>query len=91
MTGDETFPTVFIESILIMVTIIVHEGRNVIVCDILGDFLSKDMDKDVKVELHGNLMEMVVKIESQIYQQHVIYKRVSPVLYISLNSHYIYA
>ena len=49
-----------------------------------GGFLSADMNKDVKMTLHGRLSRLVVKIVLQIYRQHVIYKKERPVLYVTL-------
>ena len=72
------------ESVILTSTINAHEGHNVGICDILGAFLSADMDKEVKMALRGRYEELTVKIESQIYIQHVIYEKVSPVLYITL-------
>ena len=59
-----------------MATNYVHEGRNIGICNIPGAFLSTGMDKDVKIDLHGRLAEIMVNIATQIYIQHVIYEKV---------------
>ena len=42
------------------------------------------MDKDMKMALHGRLVELMVSISPQIYRHHVIYERVRPVLNVTL-------
>ena len=55
VTGDATFPTVSMESVLIIGKIDAYEGHEFSICNILGAFLSEDMDKDAKIELCGRL------------------------------------
>ena len=55
VTGYANFPTVSMESVLIMEKIDAHEGHEVGICNILGAFLSEDMDKDAKIALCGRL------------------------------------
>ena len=57
-----------------------HEGRDVGVFNITVAFSSADMDEDIKMALHGRLVELMVNISPQIYRHHVIYERVRPVL-----------
>ena len=59
---DANSPTVSTDSVVITETINSHEVRDVGICDILGDFLSADMDKDVNMALRGRLSEMMVKL-----------------------------
>ena len=49
-------------------------------------FSSADMDKYIKMALHGRLEEQMVNIVTQIYRQNVIYEKGSPVLYVTLNN-----
>ena len=65
-------------------TIDAHEGRGVGICNIPGEFISADMDEDVKMTLHRRLSEPMVNIEPQIYRQNAIYEKVRPFLYITL-------
>ena len=60
--GDATPPTVSTEYILITATTDAHEGNNAGIYDILGAFLSADMDEDAKMELCGSLVELMVNI-----------------------------
>ena len=63
--GDATYPKLSMESVLITSTIDAHEGSDVGICNIPGAFISSDMDKDVKIALHGRLAELMVKIAPQ--------------------------
>ena len=56
-------------------TIDVHEVCNVRICDIPGDIISTDMDKDAKMALRGRLAEQMVNIDPQIDRHHVIYDK----------------
>ena len=82
--GDATPPTVSTESVLITETIYAHEGYAVWVWNIPGEFLSADMDKDVKLPVCGGLVELMVIIVPQIYRHHVIYEKVRLLLYVTL-------
>ena len=84
VTGDATFLTVSMESVLLTATIDAHEGRDFGICNISGDFLDADMDKDVKMALRGRLAELMVNIAPQIYTHFVIYEKGRPVLYVTL-------
>ena len=82
--GDKTLPTVSTESVLITATIDTNDGQDVVICDILGDFLSSDMREDVKMALRVRLEEPMVIIAPHIYRHHVLYKKGRPILYITL-------
>ena len=84
MNIDATFLKVSTESILITETIDAHEGCDVGICDIPSDFLSADMDKDMKMALCGRLAELMVNIGPQIYTHYVINEKGRPVLYVTL-------
>ena len=63
-----------------------HEGRDFGVFNITVDFLSADMGEDMKMALHGRLVELKVNISPQIFRHHVIYERVRTVLNITLRN-----
>ena len=65
---DATYPTVYMESILITATIDVREGRNSSLRKITGAFLSVYMDEDMKMALRRRLAELTVNISPQIYR-----------------------
>ena len=52
-----------------------HEGCDVGIRNIRGDFISEDMEEDLKIALHGRLAELMVNIAPQIYRHHVIYEK----------------
>ena len=83
--GDVTFPTVYTEYVLTTETIDVNNRYDVSIRNILGAFLSADTEEDMEMVLHGRLAELMVNIVPQIYRHHVIYKKGSLVLYITLN------
>ena len=70
--GNAASPTDSTESVLITATIDAHEVRDFGICDILGDFLSADMDKDRKMDLCGRLAELMVNISPNIHTAHDI-------------------
>ena len=72
-------------SVLITATIYAHEGINFRICNIPVAFISEYMDKEIKMELHGRLSELMVNIATQIYRQHVIHEKGGAVLYVTLN------
>ena len=53
--GEATPPIVSTDSVLITATIDAHEGCDLGICGIPGAFFSADMDKYVKMALHGRL------------------------------------
>ena len=85
MPVDATAPTVSTESVLTIEKLDAHKGQDVGIFDIPGAFISADMDKDVKMALCGILSKKMVKIASQIYRQHKIYKKRRPFLHVNLN------
>ena len=72
---DETPLTVSTESLITTGTIDAQEGCNVRISNILGAFISADVEKDVKIALLGRLAELMVNIVPKIYRQNVIYKK----------------
>ena len=71
------------EYVLIPATVNAHAERNARICDIPGDFLSADMDEDVKMALRGRLAELMVNIAPKIYIHHVIYEKARMFLYVT--------
>ena len=64
--GDATYPEVSTYLVLTTETIDAHGVRDVGIFKIPGEFISADMEKDVKTALRGNLEELMVKIGPQI-------------------------
>jgi hypothetical protein len=69
--GNTTSPTISLEVVLITSTINAFEGRDVTIVDVLGAFLTADMDEDVFMCLRGPLTEIMVKPAPEIYHKYV--------------------
>jgi hypothetical protein len=83
--GATTPPTVSLESVLITSTIEAYEGREVAVVDILGAYLSADMDEEVIMLLRWRLAELMVKTAPNIYRKYItVDVKNQPVLYVKL-------
>ena len=81
---DASPPTAPTESVLIRAKKYSHKGRDVEICNILGDFRSANMGKDVKMAMCGMLAELMVNIYPRIYRQNMIHENGRPVLYVTL-------
>ena len=81
---DAISPTVLTEAVMLTVTIDALEGRDVVVVDILGAYLSAEMDDEVHIVFRGTLSEMVVVDEPVLYRTFVSYETGKPVLYVRL-------
>ena len=75
-----TSPTFSTDSVITTATIDTHERSDDSICGIPGAFFSAYMDKDIKMVLSVRLVEIMVNIATQIYRQHMMYGKVSPVL-----------
>ena len=84
LNRDATHTKVSMDNVLTTATIDAHGGRNVGICNIPGAFLSADMDTDLTMALHGRLAALMLTIVPQIYRHHVIYKKGSLFLYVTL-------
>jgi hypothetical protein len=83
--GAATPPTVALESVLITATIAVYEERDVAILDVLGAFLSADMDEEVIMTIWGRLAELMVKAARNIYIKYItLVANNQPILYVKL-------
>ena len=62
-----------------------HEVHDVLIHNILGDFLSANMYKDMKMMMCGRLAELVVIIVPKMYRHHLKYDKRRLILYFTLN------
>jgi hypothetical protein len=65
--GAAASPTVMNDSIFITSSIDAHEGRKVVTCDIPGAFLHADLDEEVIMLLRGQLADLMVMVEPEVY------------------------
>ena len=52
----------------------VHEGRYVAICDIVGAFLNTDMDEFITMRLEGEMVNMMVRVDSVAYSRYARYE-----------------
>ena len=68
---DAASPTTHTESVFITQAISAKEGRNNMVIDVDGAFLTTDSDEDVIMELKGPLAELMCKINPSLYRKFI--------------------
>ncbi len=81
---DASAPTVSIETVMLSATIDVMEGRDVATVDIPGAFMQANIDEVVYVKFEGEIAEMLVKLDRQLYRKYVKDENGKPVLYVEL-------
>ena len=81
---DASSPTVAIESVMLSSVIDAMEERDVATVDIPGAFMQVDMDDLVHMKLEGKMVELLVRIDSNMYKQYVQLEKGKPVLYVEL-------
>ena len=77
---DAASPTVLTEAVMLTATINALEGKDVAVVDILGEYLSVDMNNEVHVVFRGTLSEMMVMADPALYRPFVSYETGKPAL-----------
>eukprot|EP00956_Cyclotella_meneghiniana_P028301 scaffold65295_cov71-Cyclotella_meneghiniana.AAC.14 len=78
-------PTVMNDSVMITSAIDAHENRHVVTLDIPGAFLHADLDEEVIMLLRGQLAELMVKIDPQLYGPYLTKnKKGESILYVKM-------
>jgi hypothetical protein len=78
-------PTVMNDSVMITSAIDAHEGRKVVTCDIPGAFLHADLDEEVVMLLRGQLADLMVQIDPELYAPYLIKsKKGESLLYVRM-------
>ncbi len=73
------------ESTFFTATIAAKEGRKVRCYDIPSTFVNTDVDEDVIMVLKGELADMMIQIEPEVYRKYVMADRKGmPILYVKL-------
>jgi hypothetical protein len=79
---DSVSPTAALESIMLTAVIDAHEERGVMTCDIPNAFIIqalmpkvKDGDERVMMKITGVQVNMLVKLNPELYGPYVVYKR----------------
>jgi hypothetical protein len=79
-------PTVSTESTFITAAIAANKKRKVRCYDVPSTFVNTDMDEDVLMVLKGELVDMMIEIEPQVYRKYVMVDRKgTPILYVKLH------
>jgi hypothetical protein len=81
---DASAPTVSIEAVMLSATIDAMEERDVATVDIPGAFMQADIDEVVHVKFEGEIAEMLVKLDPQLYRKYVKDENGKSVLYVEL-------
>jgi hypothetical protein len=78
---DSASPTAAFESIMLTSVIDAHEERDIMACDIPNAFIQalmpkvKDGDERVMMKITGVLVDMLVKLNPELYGPYVVYER----------------
>ena len=81
---DASSPTVSTEAVFITAVIDALEGRDVAVVDVPGAFMQADMDEEVYVRFTGKMVELLLEIDRDMYQECVTMERGEKVMYVKL-------
>jgi hypothetical protein len=86
---NSSFPTVFLESLLITYVIDAMKRRYNATTDIPDAFMQTDMDELVNIHFEGTLAELSIRINSSLYRKYVFIEINKPVLCAKL-ANYLY-
>ena len=81
---DARAPTVSTEAVFMTAVIDVMENRSVAVVDIPGAFMQADMDPGVYMRIEGAMAELLMEIDYDMYQPHMVKEKGKPVIYVEL-------
>ena len=81
---DARAPTVSTEAVFMTAVIDAMENRMVAVVDIPGAFMQADMDPGVYMRIDGAMAELLMEIDYDMYQPHMVKEKGKPVIYVEL-------
>ena len=81
---DARAPTVSTEAVFMTAVIDAMENRTVAVVDIPGAFMQADMDPGVYMRIDGAMAELLLEIDHDMYQPHMVMEKRKPVIYVEL-------
>ena len=81
---DATSPTVASESVFLTVVVDARENHAVAVIDLPGAFMQVDMDELIHVRLTGTMVQLLLEIDLELYQDCVVYEKGEKVMYVEL-------
>ena len=81
---ESTAPTVSMEAVFLTAVIDALEGREVAVLDVPGAFMQADIDELVHVRFTGEMVSMLLQIDSEMYKDYVVMEKGEQVMYMEL-------
>jgi hypothetical protein len=75
---------VSIEALMISCVIDAKEGRDVATADIPGAFMQAEMDEVVHMRLEGVMVDMLLELDCEKYEPHIVVQHGKKTLYIQL-------
>ena len=81
---DARAPTVSTEAVFMTAVIDAIENRTVAVVDIPGAFMQADMDPGVYMRIDGAMAELLMEIDHDMYQPHLVMEKGKQVIYVEL-------
>ena len=81
---DARAPTISTEAMFMTAVIDAMENRTVAVVDIPGAFMQADMDPGVYMCIDGAMAELLMEIDHDMYQPHMVKEKGKPVIYVEL-------
>ena len=81
---ESTAPTVSTEAVFLTAVIDALEGREVAILDVPGAFMQADIDKLVHIRFTGEMVNMLLQIDSEMYKDYVVVERGEWVMYMEL-------
>ena len=81
---ESTAPTVCTEAVFLTAVIDALEGREVVVLDVPGAFMQADIDELVHIRFTGEMVSMLLQINSEIYKDYVVMEKGEQVMYMEL-------
>ena len=88
--GLSASPTAALESIMLTAVINMHEARDVMTCNIPNAFIQalmpevKNGNERVMMKITGVLVDMLVKLNPELYGPYVVYEKNRKVLYVQV-------
>ena len=81
---ESTTPTASTDAVFLTVLIDALEGREVAVLDVPGALMQADIDELVHVRFTGEMVNMLLQIDSEMYKDYVVVERGKRVMYMEL-------
>ena len=81
---DASSPTISTEAVFLTSIIDALENRDVAIVDVPGAFMQADMDELVHVRFTGTMVDLLIKIDAEMYEPYVVYEGKEKVMYVEL-------